>query len=150
MDATEAANALVEWVEATCPALEGTYDHDPSRKSQPLPDVAAYVATEDVRPADPTLGIEFATFGIEQADLHAMRATLLLMVDPEPAADAAAALQGFVRDLRLSLRDDQTLGGRVPAASRYLQASYEPPFVEFDDGTTGRAAYVSLVIAELA
>lgn len=149
MDATETAEALVEWALETCPALKGSYDFDPSHKDQPLPDIAAYVSSEEVTATDPSTGIEVADLGIQQAELHVMRATLLMMVDPEPADTASQALQGFVRDLAASLKADQTLGGRVPAASPRWQASYEPPFVQFEDGSEGRAAYFSLAIAEL-
>lgn len=149
MDAIDAADALVEWALATCPDLKGSYDHDPSSKTQPLPDIAASVTAEEDTSSEPTLGLETADVGIQQADIHVMRATLLMMVDPEPAQDATEQLQGFVRDLAASLRTDQTLGGRVSAVSPRWQASYDPPFVQFDDGTEGRAAYFSLAIAEL-
>lgn len=149
MDATEAADALVEWATDTCSNLRGSYDHDPDSKTQPLPDVAAYVTTESDSASDPLLGLDFATFGIEQANVHVLRATLLLMVDPSDAGAATAQLQGFVADLAASLRADGTLGGRVPAASPFWQASYEPPFVKFEDGTEGRVASFSLAIAEL-
>jgi hypothetical protein len=149
VDATEVADALVEWATETCPTFKGSYDHDPDAKTQPLPDVAAFVANESEGASDPTLGLEIADFGIQQANLHTLRATLLLMVEPDDAGAATEQLQGFVRDLAASVRADRTLGGRVPATSPFWQASYEPPFVEFDDGTKGRAATFSLVIAEL-
>lgn len=150
MDAVEAAEALVEWALETCPDLKGSYDHDPSQKTQPLPDIAAYVSDEEVTGTDPSTGLPIADVGIQQAELHVMRATLLMMVNPEPAADADAALKGFVRDLAASLKADQTLGGRVSAVSPRWRASYEPPFVQFEDGSEGRAAYLSLDIAELS
>lgn len=144
MDATAAADALVEWVKATIPAIKGTYDHDPSEKTQPLPDVAASISAEEVTDRDPDTELQ-----IEQADLHIMRATLLLMVPPEPAGEATETLQDFVAALGASIAEDQTLGGRLPAVSRRWSASYEPPYVQFEDGTEGRAVYFSLVIAEL-
>lgn len=149
MDSTQLADALIDWALKTCPTLEGSYDHDPDSKTQPLPDVAAFVGTEGDAESDATLGLDIALQGLEQATVHWMRATLMLMVDPEDAGGATEQLQGFVRDLATSLRADRTLGGRVPAASPIWQASYEPPFVEFDDGTKGRAATFSLAIAEL-
>ena len=149
MDATQVADALVEWAIEILPDLKGTYDHDPDSKTQPLPDLAASVASEETRANDPTLGLPFADLGIEQATLHSLRASLLLMVDPEDAGAATEQLQGFVAALAASVGADPTLGGRVPAVSPFWQASYEPPFVEFDDGTKGRAATFSLVITEL-
>jgi hypothetical protein len=149
VDATQVADALVAWAIDTLPDLQGTYDHDPDSKTQPLPDLAASVASEETRASDPTLGLPIADLGIEQATLHSLRASLLLMVDPGDAGAATEQLQSFVRDLRKAVEADRTLGGRVPAVSPYIQASYEPPFVEFDDGTKGRAATFLLVIAEL-
>jgi hypothetical protein len=149
MDASRVADALVEWAIDTLPDLKGTYDHDPDSKTQPLPDLAVSVASEETRASDPTLGLPLADLGIEQATLHSLRASLLLMVDPEDAGVATEQLQDFVRDLREAVKADQTLGGRVFLASPYIQASYEPPFVEFDDGTSGRAATFSIVITEL-
>lgn len=148
MDASEVADALVDWVKATCPDIAGTYAHDPSGKDQPLPDVACFAQSEEVTNIDPSTGEALAT-GIEQADLHVVRATVLLMVEPLPADEAANALQGFVAALGASLKADQTLGGRVPSAAPRWRASYEPPFLKFDDGSEGRAAWLELTVAEL-
>lgn len=147
MDATQAADALVAWVLDTCPDLRGSYDHDPDSKTQPLPDVVACVTDESDGASDPLLGLDFATFGIEQANVHVIQARLVLMVEPEERA--TEELQGFVAALAASLRADRTLGGRVPAVSPAWQASYDPPFVKFDDGTEGRFATFTLAIAEL-
>lgn len=149
MDANQIAEALVEWALATCPNLEGSYDHDPESKTQPLPDVAAVIGGEGDGPSDPSLGLEISDFGLQQATLHTARASLILMVDPGDGDEATEQLQGFVGALAASLRADRTLGGRVPAAAPVWTASYEPPFVEFDDSTKGRVATFSLVIAEL-
>jgi hypothetical protein len=149
MDANEIADALVEWALETCPDLNGSYDHDPDSKTQPLPDVAAVVGGEGDSQSDPTLGLEIADFGLQETTLHTTRASLVLMVDPGDGAEATEQLQGFVSALAATLRADRTLGGRVRAASPFWQASYEPPFVEFDDGTKGRVATFSLAVAEL-
>lgn len=149
MDSTEAAKAAAEWAEATCDGLTNAYSHDPSRILDALPIATASASRESVLANDPRLGIEIADFGIEQADLHTMQVEILLLVRPEPADEASAQLESFVSALRLSLAADPTLGGRVMSASRYWDANYEPPFLEFDDGTTARAATFSLAVAEL-
>jgi hypothetical protein len=149
VDGTEVAAALVQWAKDTCPELKGAYDFDPPAKTQPLPDVAASVASEEVRRNAPELGLAVTDLGLEQADVHVVHATMLLMVPPDPPEVAAELLQSMFNALRLSVAADDTLGGRVPAASTYLSVSYDPPYVEFDDGTKGRAAFVSIAVAEL-
>lgn len=149
MDATEAAKALTEWAVETCPELTNAYSHNADSISAALPVAVASVGTESGTDNDPRLGIEIADFGIEQADLHVMTVDILLMVQPKPTDIADEELRGFVRELRAALKADETLSGRVPAASRFWDASYEPPYMEFDDGTVGRVATFSLAIAEL-
>lgn len=149
MDANAIAEALVEWAMDTCPDLAGSYTHDPDSKTQPLPDVAAVVGAESESASDPALGLDIADFGIQQATLHSTRVSLFLMVDPGDGDEATQQLQGFVAALFASLRADRTLGARVPAAAPNAEASYEPPFVEFDDSTKGRIATFSLTVAEL-
>lgn len=150
MDATQASAALEAWAKATCPDLVGSYHHNPSRKTAPLPDVAASCGSEQVRRNAPELGIAVVDQGLEQADVHVLNMEMLLMAPPEPAAAATAQLQTFVAQLSAALLADDTLGGRVVGASRYFQASYDPPYIEFDDGTKGRCCFFNFAVAELA
>lgn len=150
MTATEAAEALVAWASATCEDLNSAYDYDPQRISAALPVATAAVESEAVVRSDPTLGIEVADLGIEQAGVHTMRSTLALLVDPSDDEAAARQLEGFVADLAAALKADTTLGERVTACAPYWSASYEPPFLEFDDGTKARVAYLTVTLAELA
>lgn len=150
MDANELADALVAWAKEACPDIASAYNHSPSRKKDPLPDVAASIASESIRRNAPELGIAIVDLGLEQADVHVLSAELLLMVKHEPAQTATEQLQTFVAQLRASLEADDTLGGRVPAASRYFAATYDPPYIEWDDGTKARCAFVSITVAELA
>ena len=154
MDATEAAKALTEWAAATCPDLNNAYDYDPSSIQHALPVAVAGISDEEDTASEPRLGIEVSDVGIEQAALHVMRFTIELLVKDTPADAAAEQLEGFVGSLAAALRAERdtgeiTLGGRVQAASPFWQASYEPPFVEFDDGTKARRASFSLALAEL-
>jgi hypothetical protein len=143
VDATEVAAQLIDWAQKTCPGLVGAYDRDPAAKTQPLPDVAAYCTAERWTDRDPDTGEH-----IEQADFHVLDMRLLLMVVPDDEADDL--LKGFVADLVASLRADQTLASRVGAVGAHPEATYDPPFIKFDDGTEGRAVEVSLTVAEIA
>lgn len=155
MDATEAADALVAWVEEVCTDVNKAYDHDPATIADSLPVALASVGNEEDTLSDPRLGLAIADQGLEQAALHIQRSNIELLVPPNPPTEATEALQGFVaalaKEMRRELREEGqiTLGGRVEAASPFWAASYEPPFLEFDDGTTARRAVFSLAIAEL-
>jgi hypothetical protein len=149
VDATEVAAALSEWASETCADLNNAYNHDPKTISHALPIATAGVTNEAVVQSDPTLGIAIADLGIQQASLHVLRSTILLIVDETPGEEAAQQLEGFVAEMAAALKVDETLGGRVPGASPFWSATYEPPFIEFDDTIKGRAAYFSLVVAEL-
>jgi hypothetical protein len=149
VDATEVAKAVAAWASDTCEDLNNAYEYDPAKISHALPVAIAGVTAENVTSSDPTLGIPFAALGIDQATLHILRVDMMLMVEQTPTDAAAEQLEGFVRDLAASLAADPTLGDRVSAASPYWGASYEPPFLKFDDGTEGRAATFSLAVAEL-
>src|SRR5262249_18784102 len=139
-----------DWATKTCPTLTNAYDHDPSRIAHALPVAAAGVESEVMTKNDPTLGIAVVDVGLEQADVHVIRSTLLLLTHDEPADAVTAELEGSVAALAASLKADDTLGGRFPAVSRYWSANYEPPFMEFDDATKARVASFTVTIAELA
>jgi hypothetical protein len=149
VDATQAAEAIAAWAADTCDALNNVYEYDTARIAAALPVAIAAVGSEHTTSSDPTLGIPVATLGLDQATLHVLRIDLALLVTPTDDDTAAKQLEGFVRDLRDDLLVDPTLGGRVSAASPYWQASYEPPFLKFDDSTEARAATFSLAVAEL-
>jgi hypothetical protein len=149
VDSIEVSAALVEWTGEVCPAINATYDRDPTSILDALPIATAAISDESVVAGDTTLGIPLADLAIEQADVHVFRSTIFLMVEPEPDDDASHALQGFVRDLGAAIKADQTLGGRVQSSSKRWSANYDPPFVEFDDGTKARVASFTVVITEL-
>lgn len=149
MDATEASVTLVEWAVETCADLNNVYECDPARIQHALPIAVADIGEEAVVRSDPTLGIEIADLGLEQGNLHVLRSSIALMVDDTADDSAAKELEALVAKLGAAIATDETLGGRVHAVSPFWRASYEPPFVEFDDGTKGRMATFSLAIAEL-
>jgi hypothetical protein len=141
------AQALEDWAVATLPDLQGSYDFPTAEKTQPLPDVAIEVntSTTEMSAADPSLQ---TVFGIEQVIMRTWTVNLLLMVPPEPGDVASEQLANFIDALQGSLISDSTLGGRVPWASKESRASLTPPFVQFDDGTRGRAATLELTVGE--
>lgn len=147
MTTAEIADALTAWAVDTLPALQGSYNHPTAGKDQPLPDVAIEVDESRIsqRPEDPSLS---AIFAIEQVAMRTWNVRLLLMVKPEPGEAASQQLAGFVDDLMAAVMSDGTLGGQVPWTSKEMRGSFQPPFVQFDDGTRGRLATLELTVGE--
>lgn len=146
MSATDIADGLVAWALAVLPELEGSYDYPAGERDQALPDIAAEVHEEENVAANPGLDDEI-TSGFEQADVRGYTCAVLLVVDPTDPQAASHQLYDFIDRLAYAIRADQTLGGRVLRCSRNWKASYEPPFVEFEDGSKGRLATLTLSVA---
>jgi hypothetical protein len=145
----ELSDLLVEWAVATVPDLLGAYDHAPERKTQPLPDIGVEVATTAiVTDADP----RFPHLNIQQFILKVYTFNLHLMVNPDPPETAAEQLSGFADALMDAVINDLTLGMRLApfygTASPAVSASFDPPFIRFDDGTEGRHCVVTINIGE--
>jgi hypothetical protein len=142
------ATALEAWAVATLPDLQGSYDYATAEKTQPLPDVGIELDNTAVTlsPPDPTLEQMFA---IQQAMMRTWTVRVMLMVAPDPADTASSTLAGYIDALMASAVSDGTLGGRVSWLSKEMRGSFTPPFVQFDDGTRGRAATLELTVGEL-
>lgn len=146
MTSEQVAEAVVAWAVEELPALQGSYDHPEPDRLYPLPDVMAAVTgirILDAAPAGlPTIG------QIEQTLARVRDLRVIFAVDPTDPDEASAQVEGFADTLTDSLLADHTLGGRVPGASPTVTWSFEPPFIEFDDGTKARQATLTLVVAE--
>ena len=138
----ELATKLEEWASATLGI--NTVEHAPTRLQDVLPLVICEVKGDRRADSDDQLpGV--ATY--QQTYVRARRAELLLMVSPEDSWAATQALYDYVDALGKALLEP-TLGGRVPTASPYYEASYDPPEVQYADGTTARAATFTVTIGE--
>jgi hypothetical protein len=142
------AQALEDWVVATLPDLQGSYDYQTAEKTQPLPDVAIEVGQVTTAESTGDASLESFGFGIEQTALRNWTVSILLMVPPEPGQEASAQLAGFIDTLQADILQDGTLGGRVPWSSKETRASFTPPFVQFDDGTRGRVVTLEVTVGE--
>lgn len=146
-DLNAVLDSLVEWAQETIPQLEGSYDHEPATKDQPLPDVIA----RPLRVRESPVGERDEDFPeltqLQQRSYRKIEAELLLMVAPKPEATAAATLNGFVDALSDAIRSDRTLGNRV-IASRRFEGDFRRPFLTFDDKTTGRGVLFQMTVAE--
>jgi hypothetical protein len=146
MTTDELATTLEDWVLEKCPTIQGSYDFPTAEKTQPLPDVAVEIDNAAVSMAAEGALAEY--LAVQQAMARTWTVRLFLMVPPEPGDVATAQLTGFIDTLQLAIVEDSTLGGRVPWASKESRGSFNPPFVQFEDGTRGRAATLELTVGE--
>jgi hypothetical protein len=148
MNHADIGDKLIAWADGVLPELQGTYSHAPDRKDQPFPDIAAELIeigyTE--APAADVPDIQ----QIQQARVHQVsRWELILVVDPDPADEADTTLKDFTGRMAAAALADRTLGGRVTQIGKDFSFSFRPAFVEFDDGSRGRAATMNLAVADL-
>lgn len=134
MDTTDLMRACELWAASVIPALN-TYDHEPPSLGEALPLVVADIKTDAVQDGASELP---GVAAYQQTYVRARTVDLLILVSPEPAWTAAQVLYGYVDALGAALRKDQRLGNRVEAASPFYEATYDPPEVEWTDGTIAR------------
>lgn len=138
------ATALEAWASAVTDL--NAEAHAPTRLSDAFPlvicEIKADVRTNKLSTL-PGLG------QYEQTLVRARTAELLLMVDPEPSWTASQGLYDYVDTLANEITRDQTLGGRVHVASKFYDASYDPPEAEYQDGTVARIATFRMYVGEL-
>lgn len=123
-----------------------TEAHEPTSLAEALPIVICEVK-DDVRAAKssnlPGLG------QYEQTLVRARTAELMLLHHPEPSWTASQNLYDAVDELAVSITRDPTLGQRVHVASKYYEASYDPPEIQYQDGTRARFATFRMFVGEL-
>lgn len=122
-----------------------TVEHAPTSLSDALPLVVSEI-TNDSRASSQANLPAVGTY--QQTHVRARIVRLLLMVTPEPSWDATKLLYGYVDTIGAEILRDPKLGGRVETTSPFYEASYDPPEVQYEDGTVARAATVTLTIGE--
>jgi len=145
----QVAAALIAWVDATLPAIAGFYAYPPAAKTQPLPDVSADIEEFEIVDSGDAQAMFPLVGGLQQVVVvRVWRASLMFMVAADPPDLATATLRGFADGLATSALNDMTLGGRVPSVNHRLRFDFVPAFLEFDDGTQGRAMTATVAVAE--
>lgn len=134
--------AVEAWAVATVPELN-SYDSPPEELDQAMPLAIAEVVRDELKTADETL---LSKGQYQQTFLRVHSVDLVLLVNPNPAWTASEALYQMVDVLTKALRRDSSLGDRVHGASPLYDASYEPPEVEYADGTVARQVTINLTI----
>lgn len=139
------AKACEEWAAAAA-NLNSSFDHPPEQINKALPLVIAEVQAKR-RQKTPQ---EFQERAYQQATMRVWDVELTLLVSPDPAWTASQTLYDMIDALEDALFVDVTLGGRVNFAMKTVDASFDPPEVEFSDGTAARQATFQMTIGELA
>lgn len=140
----DAVTAVQDWAVEQIPALAG-YDYPASVKTQPLPDIGV----EPTEIADSIVDEEFPELAnLQQRDFRVLTMRLLLIADPTDERAASQSLWGYIDTLTTAVRDDTRVGVESGLmVSRRMRASFDPPFVKYDDNTVGRAAWLYLKVA---
>jgi hypothetical protein len=138
------ATAMEEWAAAVLSI--NTIKGSPTSLGESLPFVICTIQRDqraDRVPELPGIG------NFQQTYVRARTTDLLLMVHPEPTDTATETLYTYVDSLGQAILDDPTLGARVHVASQFYDASYDPPEVQFPDGTVARAVTFTVTIGEV-
>lgn len=146
MNEKEVGEAVSEWVQEVCPDINTGYAYPVSSKVGALPDVVAFVTQKRVGPDHP----EFPFAQLQQSWMRIFNLEVSIMVEADGDGEAAhTELQGYGQSLEAAVTADATLGGRVPMASPQVVFDYSTPFIEYQDGTRGRALFVTMTVGEL-
>ena len=140
----DVAKACEEWA-AEAAGLTSSFDTPPEHLNKALPLVIAEVQRKRRRRAPD----EFRERAYQQVTIRTWTVELTLLVSPDPSWTASQTLYDMVDALEDALFNDITLGSRVNFAEKLVDASFDPPEVEFDDGTQARQATFQMVVGEL-
>lgn len=143
MSTLDVVQAIEAWAVATVPALS-SYDHPPEELTKALPMVLAEVQVNAQQDADAQLpGV--AQF--QQTLIRSWSINLVVLSSPDPAWTASHALYGYVDALGSAILRGVVLGDMV-VLSQFYVANYDPPEVEYADGTVARQVTVRVTAGE--
>lgn len=126
--------ALVAWAEGVHPEL-AVAEGQVERIDAALPFCEAAVINSELRPRP----------GYEESHQRVTEARLMILADPSDPQASARSLERMAATLQERALDDETLGRRV-AHCTPGRASFDPPYVRFDDDTEARLATVVLTV----
>lgn len=143
METLDVIQAVESWAVATVPALS-SYDHPPEELDQALPMVLAEVQTDSQQDAEAQLP---GMAQYQQTLIRAWAIDLIILASPDPAWTASHALYGYVDALGLAILQGVVIGDNV-VMSQFYVANYDPPEVEYADGTVARQVTVRITVGE--
>lgn len=144
MDTLEVIQAVEAWAVETVPALS-SFDHPPEQLSEALPMVLAEVQTNAQADSDQQLP---GRFEYQQTLIRTWSIDLIILIDPDPAWTASHTLYGYVDALGQAVTEGVVLADNV-VMSQFYVANYDPPEVEYGDGTIARQVTVRVTVGEM-
>lgn len=143
MTSLEMVQAVEAWVVNALPDLS-SYDSPPEELTTALPIVIAEIGEDQNTDAESNLPGQ-AQF--QQTFLRVWNVSILLLVLPDPAWTASHTLYGYVDELGRLIRHGVVLAPNV-VMGQYYDANYEPPEVEYSDGTICRQVTIQVTVGE--
>lgn len=143
MTTLEMIQAVEAWAVGVVPALS-SYDHAPEELTTALPMVLAEVQLDNQQDASTELP---GMAQYQQTFLRAWTVDLVVLATPDPAWTASHALYGYVDALGGAIREGVVLDGMV-VMSQFYEANYDPPEVEYGDGTVARQVTIKITVGE--
>ena len=136
--------AVESWAATVVPELS-SYDSPPEELITSLPMVLAEVQHESV--SDQANKTTPGVPQYQQTYLRVWEIDLILLTSPDPAWTASHALYDIVDALDLALRKGVVLDDNIVMA-QFHTTSFDPPEVEYADGTVARQATFSVTVAQ--
>lgn len=144
-------DALAVWIGTTVPDVAGkVYKAPPASKDLGLPDCIVGLLSEDPDLDDAQFP---ALAAIQQVEGYTLRFGLSFMVQVAAGVEGELAadqlVRGYAEAVKRAVRaDDAALGARE-LIGRGPSFDYDPPFVQYQDGTRGREMTCQLAVAQL-
>jgi hypothetical protein len=151
VDPREVGQFVCDWVGEKIPAIESRYPYPVATKEGTLPDVVAVADSAEITRGDE----RFFFLPVQQLWLRIFPVTVSIMGDAEgkTPAEVDEELKAFAETLQMDVYGDATLAGNLPDGTAYVAPAstwaFDPVFIEYDDGTTGRVITGNIVVAEL-
>lgn len=136
--------AVEAWVVATIPGIS-SYTHPPESLLAALPMVLAEVVVDQTQDAEQQLP---GMAQYQQTIIRSWAVDMILLVNPDPPAEATNILYGYVDAIGQALRQEVVLDDNVLLAQYYL-ANYDPPEVRANDGTVARQVTIRVTVGEM-
>jgi hypothetical protein len=150
-----AAEAVVAWAGEVLEIGTGSQAAYPQAgKFHELPDVAAVVQHRAQREGGDEHYFPFADLQETWLVIYVLEVSVMVEVEGKDEASAKAAheyLEQATDALADAIYDDATLSGHLTGkqmASPTFTVDLSSPFIEYDDGTRGRAFFASMAVAE--
>lgn len=153
MKTREVARAVELWAVAVSEADDdiptlNSYDHPPEEINEAMPLVIAEVQRKTRASSAAGAGASFQQMSYQQTAVKSWEVQLMILISPDDEWLASYTLYDIADALGDALKRDPRMGDRVTFALKDHSVSFDPPEVEYADGTVARAATMTVNIGE--